>query len=325
MSVPKVSIVTPLYNKADYVRRTVDSVLAQTMADWELLVVDNLSTDDGPARVRALNDPRVQLLRCERKGVSATRNTGLEAAGGEWLVFLDADDLLAAGYLAGQLAAAGRNPEADLVVCCYEEFVEGATAPGVIKRPVDGPVSWERLWDSSIVYCPGPQHIFMVRRALLGDRIRWPEDLDQLLGEDACFWFQVITLGRVAFNPEPLARYRIWAPGSRFTTLSDPARLFRGLGEAIKTNLAFLAEQRREITAGHAETLARFHYGIYRDARRAGNVEVAGAALREAQRWLQDYFVVAARPSLAMRMRRLLGFPLFAALFDRPARAYGRP
>ena len=309
---PKVSVITPLYNKAKYIGQTLESVLAQTFQDWELVVVDNSSTDEGPALVGSCRDPRIALHSCSRKGVSAARNLGLSHARGEWLVFLDADDLLAPGYLASQLDVAARDVDVDLVVCCYEEFRDGSEGQKVTRCP-----SPEHLADTSIVYCAGPQHIFFAKRRLLAADIRWPEHLDRLLGEDTCFWFQVLTRARVAFNPQPMARYRIWTPGSRFTNLSHPELLFTGIGEAVKTNLAFLSSIRRELSAGQAEMLFRFNYGIYLTARTADKRVVAAEALAEARRWMNRYFAIVARPSWAMILRRLLGLPLFAAVFGR--------
>src|ERR1700735_4941661 len=94
-----VSIITPLFNKAPYVAETIQSVLAQTMADWEMIVVENGSTDEGPNVVRQFNDPRIHLMESPKRGPGAARNLGLERARGEWILFLDADDLIERDYL----------------------------------------------------------------------------------------------------------------------------------------------------------------------------------------------------------------------------------
>src|SRR5437667_5148571 len=129
---PEVSIITPLYNKAEYVVETVRSVQAQTSTNWELLVIDNLSSDDGPERLQKLKEPRLRLLSCARKGVSATRNAGIRAASGEWLVFLDADDLLRPDYLESQLFVA-KSSDAQLVMCRYAEFVDGSSPDNEVR------------------------------------------------------------------------------------------------------------------------------------------------------------------------------------------------
>ena len=88
----RVSVVVPLYNKQASIRASVDSVLGQTFADLELIVVDDGSTDRGPALVSALEDPRLRSLSQANAGPGPARNRGLAEARGEYVAFLDADD-----------------------------------------------------------------------------------------------------------------------------------------------------------------------------------------------------------------------------------------
>jgi hypothetical protein len=88
---PLVSIVMPTYNRADTIQRAIASIRAQSWSDWELIVVDDGSTDDTTSRLAGL-DSRIRLLRQENQGVTAARNTGLAAVKGELIAFLDSDD-----------------------------------------------------------------------------------------------------------------------------------------------------------------------------------------------------------------------------------------
>ena len=90
----KISVVIPLYNKADYIEATIDSVLTQSFADFEIVVVDDGSLDDGPTRVNRIPDARIRLFRKENQGVSSARNFGIRQAAGEYIFFLDADDTI---------------------------------------------------------------------------------------------------------------------------------------------------------------------------------------------------------------------------------------
>jgi len=117
---PIFSIITPLFNKAPYIKGTIDSVLSQTMGDWEFVVVNNGSTDHGQAIVEEYRDVRLKLIQCQRSGPAAARNDGLKIARGDYVVFLDADDHLNKRYLESQLSVA-QSTGADLIASGWRE------------------------------------------------------------------------------------------------------------------------------------------------------------------------------------------------------------
>ena len=88
------SIIIPLYNKADTIRSTIESILWQNAMDYEIIVVDDGSTDNGVDIVRSIDNEKITLYQKENTGVSATRNYGVARANGDWVLFLDADDRL---------------------------------------------------------------------------------------------------------------------------------------------------------------------------------------------------------------------------------------
>jgi glycosyltransferase involved in cell wall biosynthesis len=97
---PRFSVVIPLYNKVAYVRRAIDSVLAQTLEDFELVVVDDGSTDGSGELVTSYRDPRIRYFRQSNAGECAARNRGIEEARSEWISYLDADDEYLPEFLA---------------------------------------------------------------------------------------------------------------------------------------------------------------------------------------------------------------------------------
>ena len=98
---PKVSIIIPLFNKSKYIAATLESILNQEFNDYEVIVVNDGSTDESPQIVKsyAEKDPRIKLTNIPNKGVSNARNVGLHLASGDWIQFLDGDDLIAPQYL----------------------------------------------------------------------------------------------------------------------------------------------------------------------------------------------------------------------------------
>lgn len=107
--VPLFSVVIPLFNKKNFISRTLNSVLAQTYSGYEIVVVDDGSTDAGAEVVKSYLDDRIRLIQQLNSGVSEARNRGISEARGKWVAFLDADD----EYLPNFLAE---------VICCMQQF-----------------------------------------------------------------------------------------------------------------------------------------------------------------------------------------------------------
>src|SRR5579859_7824272 len=113
-----VSVVIPVYNRTAELRRAVRSVLAQTYADLELIVVDDASSEDIAGALDGIDDPRLKLIRKSvNQGAAAARNTGIQAATGRWVAFLDSDDEWLPQKLELQLRRLVDRPD-DARICC---------------------------------------------------------------------------------------------------------------------------------------------------------------------------------------------------------------
>ena len=212
----KFSVVIPLYNKASFIACTLDSVLAQRWSDFELIVVDDGSTDDGPAIVAAQSDPRVRLVRQANAGVAAARNRGITEAQGEWVAFLDADDWLHPDYLATLAQVQQACPEADTV----------ATDLAFIAHT---PTHWPPPWpippgqpEIEVIRClpqrwmRGPtlsSSSTAVRRSRL-EEMQPCFPVGETQGEDLDLWFRLSEVAPIAMAHTPLAAYRIELAGS---------------------------------------------------------------------------------------------------------------
>lgn len=216
-SCPKISVITPAYNVAPYIGQCIESVQAQTLSDWEMLIVDDASTDDTAAVVqRYLSDPRIRLLQNPQNlGPSDTRNRALDAAQGEWVAVVDADDWIAPERFEKLLHFAeshGVEMVADLQV--YQ------TAWGSVYQ-----VSWAtyakppktpRLYCLEEVIKAHSSFQPLLKRAFLNtQQIRYQSGIR--VSEDYAFFIEVLLKGgRFALLPEPMYYYRV-RPGTTVT------------------------------------------------------------------------------------------------------------
>ena len=126
---PLVSVIVPTYNRGHFLREAVDSVVRQTIPAWELIVVDDGSTDDSPEQVDALHDARIRVVGIAHSGSPArARNVGIGLARGEWVAFLDSDDVWLPEKLGLQLARLSSQPWARWS-CTGFDFIDAKGAP----------------------------------------------------------------------------------------------------------------------------------------------------------------------------------------------------
>ncbi len=145
---PSVSVVIPLYQKRAFIGRALRSVAAQSVRDFEIIVVDDGSTDGGGDWVRRQRDARVRCLRQENAGVSAARNAGIAAARAELVAFLDADDEYLPGFLETVLRLRRRFPKAGLLATNYALTDRAGRTTPRQQVPGAGPFPWEGVLEN---------------------------------------------------------------------------------------------------------------------------------------------------------------------------------
>ena len=119
---PTISVIMPAFNAAQHIRQSIQSVLAQTFDDWDLIVVDDGSTDETAIVAGSFSDPRIHCVGRENGGQAAARNTGIVSTDGEFLAFLDADDLWHPEKLSRQTARFAARPELSCCVTHVQNF-----------------------------------------------------------------------------------------------------------------------------------------------------------------------------------------------------------
>lgn len=150
---PKVSVVIPAYNAQQYLGETLDCLAVQTLREIEVLVVDDGSADSTPEILREYSEkyPFIRAIRQENAGVAAARNRGIQEAAGEYLYFLDSDDLIEPDALE-RLYQTARQHEAELVICKIQNFSRTGTSwqehAGLLsQRDTINPYDYDLLWN----------------------------------------------------------------------------------------------------------------------------------------------------------------------------------
>lgn len=200
---PLISIITPTYNCADYIQATVDSVRAQTYSNWEHIIIDDGSTDGTSALFQAYqDDPRIRYVDQGKVGQSYTRNHGLRLARGEFICFLDADDLFLPDKLEKSLAAFAQHPHIDVL---YGDYIniddQGRETSRHNMRRHSGDVLKPLLRDNFISF-----NTTMVRRRCFEEMGGQDENLH--FAPDWDMWLRFATCYYFFYLPDYLTCYR---------------------------------------------------------------------------------------------------------------------
>ncbi|NEQ79824.1 MAG: glycosyltransferase family 2 protein [Moorea sp. SIO2I5] len=200
---PKVTVVIPAYNAMEYLPKTVESVLAQTLADFELLIINDGSSDHIVQWASQIADPRVKLISQENQGVSVARNTGIAQAQGKYIAFLDADDLWKPTKLEKQVSCLEEYPEAGLVYT-WTALVDqqGKPTKSVIAFHQEGNV-WEQIL---VVDMIGNGSSVMVRRSCFETVGMFDPNLSSAADRD--MWIRIAANYLFAVVKEPLTLWR---------------------------------------------------------------------------------------------------------------------
>jgi glycosyltransferase involved in cell wall biosynthesis len=199
---PTVSVVMRVYNAARHLREAVDCVLAQTLADFEIVAVDDGSTDDSPAILASYSDPRLRVVRQPNGGRNAAAIRGLSEACGRYVAILDADDRCVPERLAQQVAFLEGRPDAVLVGSDVGIIDEDGRQVGVRRYP-RGDAALRR---AAVVFNPFANSASMFRRDAA---LRVGGYDPGLMCEDYDLYLKLLTVGSGATLPAPLSDYRI--------------------------------------------------------------------------------------------------------------------
>lgn len=231
---PRFSIVIPIYNTAPYLAECLDSVLSQTMGDFEVLAIDDGSTDTSAQILDeyAAKDARIRVTFTPNQGVSAARNLGIEQAQGEYLCFVDADDVITPNFLVALHAAMGE--EADSAMGGFQILKDGQLGIYVVSEECQAETLEENLAEFYDYQQPQWQHFLwnrMFRASVIREKhLRFREDI--YYKEDGLFVVQYLCAsnGQVGCADQVLYYYRVNPTGAM-------SRIYRGFHPKMVTDL----------------------------------------------------------------------------------------
>ncbi len=201
---PKVSVIIPAYNAMAYLPETLESLLKQTYQDYEVVLVNDGSQDNLLTWSQTLTDSRIKVISQDNQGLAGARNTGIRCATGDYLAFLDADDLWAPTKLEKQVSLLDQNPEVGLVYTWVESInAQGKSTGRVFKHQNRGKI-WTVLATHNIIEC-GSNAI--VRQTCFKTCGTFDPSLRSYV-EDWDMWLRIAQDYEFDVVPEPLVFYR---------------------------------------------------------------------------------------------------------------------
>jgi glycosyltransferase involved in cell wall biosynthesis len=294
---PTVSVIMPAFNVEAYIAEAIESVLAQTYTDWELVIVDDGSTDRTRAvaeRYRAANPEQIVLVSHENRGLAAARNSALRVARGAVFALLDSDDIWQPGFLAAQMRLLADHP--DVAIVTGNATTLGGALDGEPARPADdrrpAPDLAQILRDETSVFIMSIFRREVVERiGGFDERFRTNEDYD--------FWVRAAFAGfKFTRNPRPLAFYRRHGnslSASDVRMLAGILRVFKKARETAEPvteahrlieqqidrfETELLAAEAREALARGDVAAARTNLDALRRRRGGLKIEIAARAFR---------------------------------------------
>jgi len=217
----KITVVMPVYNKSRYIRRALNSVLAQKYQDWEIIAVDDGSSDESAAIIESFLDPKIRCIRRENQGVSVARNFGIAEANTDWIAFLDADD----EYTPTFLERIARIIESDLdpeVAFIGSNYLIGSGTPALSALETEGVRDFFQMFQNGKT--PNNSSSTVARKDKLLAAGGFPVGVKQF--EDWITWGKLAIAGRFYFIPEALSVYH-QAEGSATRSTRPASEVFR--------------------------------------------------------------------------------------------------
>ncbi len=228
----KISVVTASYNYQDYIKEAVQSVLDQTYKDWELIIVDDCSTDNSVEVIKSFKDERIKLFINEKNlGLKETVKRGIENATGEWVVFLESDDILTPDYIEKKVEIAKKYTDVNLIFNDCEFFGDENRVKKVendLRKTRK--VLRNKKYPAKMFYNFYLSNKIFTFSSVMAKRIdllkiNFDTPIDVLL--DWWLWIQLSYLGKFYYLPEHLTKWRLHMDSYVFKSIYSSPNQFQ--------------------------------------------------------------------------------------------------
>jgi glycosyltransferase involved in cell wall biosynthesis len=222
-----VSIIIPNYNNAEFLKSSVSSALLQDYPNIEVIVVDDGSTDDSVTILKEFGS-KIRILQQSNSGAAAARNLGIKNASGEFLAFLDSDDIWRTSKITTQMMKINTS-DYGLVYCSLQEFYLNGSRGLIHNTKFEGYCYKYFKWYPSRAIIVGGCSTALIRKSILGESVFFDESFSGV-GEDLDFFRRVCRVTKVGYTPEVLVDYRRHSASLSAVTM---LRYFEGNKKAV--------------------------------------------------------------------------------------------
>ena len=202
--IPKISVLLPAFNAQAYLRESIESILAQTFEDFELLIINDGSTDQSLEIMSSFNDPRIQIINQANAGLPVSLNRAIRLSQGVYLARQDADDISLPNRLAEQVKYLDANPKCALLGSWADIILENAPTNRYLRHPhLNGDIQVKLFFFNCFVHSS-----VMIRKSALNQTGLYPEEKEKFPPEDYDLWLRIAKDFEVANLPQTLLLYR---------------------------------------------------------------------------------------------------------------------
>jgi glycosyltransferase involved in cell wall biosynthesis len=201
---PKISVILPVYNGQDYLAEAIESVLSQSFRDFELIIINDGSTDSSPEIIGKFDDPRIRFFQQSNQGLAATLNRAISLARGEYIARQDQDDVCLPSRFEKQINFLEANPDVGMVGTSAEIWVGNERTSRLLKHPTDdASIKFSLLFDNHFIHSS-----VMIRRSVFEKVDGYAVDFSRQPPEDYELWSRIMKKYKLANLPDVLMAYR---------------------------------------------------------------------------------------------------------------------